>query len=383
MASLFTSLYPAQHGATKIFDRVNDGLPSLPRILATDGYRTVTFHTNPIAVDSRLGFQEAHVSFYPQLDRPEKLVPLSFRPFLCNYFLSPIFTGKLKFLSVSDIVNGDAYVDGLRTNLCVREWLERSYAEPFFMHIHYNDPHDPYLEHPLKSFQLNVEAQWNVNTLVERYDSEIRFFDQVFRELIGLLEDRGLLDRTIVVLVADHGEEFLDHGQWRHTKTLFDELIHVPLIMRFPDGLGKGMRIETQVRSIDIAPTLLEAVRIPVPAEMEGQSLLPIIRGEEDRDRPAVSQTETALYELDGIVRPPFKYIERSGAGEVRRFLYDLKQDPQEKENLATEGNRVMESLRQELHAFPITGGQEDLEEGIQPMDDLMKERLKALGYIN
>lgn len=383
MASLFTSLYPAQHGATRVWDQIIGGLPSLPRILGAAGYRTVTFYTNPMAVDSRLGFQEACVSSYPEPDRPEKLVPLSFRPFLCRYIFSSIFTNKLKILSVPHIIEGDAYVDGSRMNLCVRDWLDNDYGEPFFMHIHYNDPHDPYLEHPLKSFQINTEARWNVNTLVERYDGEIRFFDQVFQELVALIEERDLANRTIIVLVADHGEEFLDHGQWTHTKTLFEELIHVPLIIRFPGGMGKGLRIKTVVRTIDIAPTLLETLGIPVPAEMEGDSLLPIIRGEDDRDRPAVSQTQTALYSMDCLVRPPFKYIERVESGEVVRSLYDLEEDPKEKENLASDRNHVMESMRQELHAFPIAVEEEDLDEDIQPMDDLMKERLKALGYIN
>ncbi len=384
MASIFTSLHPSRHGATSLFSTIPPDLSTLPKVLHDAGYVTISFCTNPLAEDPAYGFQAQCRSGYASHAQSGSFPPLFLSSFLHWHLLSPVLVSKIRFLIVPEIIGHDSYVDGKSMNRCVATWLEQSRTEPFLLHIHYNDPHDPYLEHPYRFFQINTQAQWNLATLQRRFDSEIRFLDEALEDLIGMFHAHGILERTLVILVADHGEEFLDHGGWRHTRTLFEELIHVPLIIRFPDGRWKGTRVPQQVRSIDIAPTILDTLGIKVPVDMEGKSLLPLLRGQETDHRPAVSQTQTPMFALDCIIRYPFKYIERSQRGRTEAYLFDLEHDPKETTDITHQRSALVQDLARDLKAMTFVPEQAKAHRKKQvPVDDLTRKRLKALGYVN
>ncbi|MEL7058537.1 MAG: sulfatase [Acidobacteriota bacterium] len=197
------------------------------------------------------------------------------------------------------------------------DWLETAPAEPFFLYVHYLDPHDPYDNaeipdgrspffpdydgpisggdaHGLYLGELELsDPERDVEHLRALYDSEIRYVDRFVGELIDALGPR--LDNTLIVFTSDHGEEFYENGSFKHGETLYDELIHVPLIFRWDGELPAGRRVEGTARLLDIVPTLIEAAGLePGDADSdlasswsEGMSLLPALRGGELDERPA------------------------------------------------------------------------------------------------
>jgi len=131
--------------------------------------------------------------------------------------------------------------------------------------------------------------------IVNAYDAEIRSMDSAFGHLVGYLEQRGLLDKTLVIFTSDHGEEFGEHAQMgRHSHTLYDELLHVPLIVRMPGGNFSSTVVERQVRGIDILPTVLDVLGLESPGPHDGSSLTGLMTGRDEQSRVAVSQIDTA-----------------------------------------------------------------------------------------
>jgi sulfatase-like protein len=164
---------------------------------------------------------------------------------------------------------------------------------------HYMDPHYPYDPPPsyaglFPNDGADAGGGGGSRASVEAlYDGELAYTDSQIDLLLKELERRGLLRDAVIVYTADHGEEFLDHGGWRHSRTLYQEMLHVPLAVRLP-GVG-GRRITEKVSLVDLAPTLLGALGIPAPASCQGRSLLPLVRGERLPAREVFAETERNL----------------------------------------------------------------------------------------
>jgi choline-sulfatase len=209
-------------------------------------------------------------------------------------------------------------------------------SQPFFLWLHYFDPHDAYLAHEGHAFGDRDS---------DRYDSEIAFTDAQIGRFLDGLRERGLAERTVVALVADHGEEFGDHGGFRHSKTLYDELLRIPFLLHVP-GLPAG-RVERVVRGIDVAPTLLEVVGVPVPAAFAGRAVPWTAAGFAlEADRVHVAETQN-LGDQRAILTWPWKLIEVRNEDRVR--LFDLAADPGEQRNLWKERPDVGQPLRERL----------------------------------
>jgi arylsulfatase A-like enzyme len=182
-------------------------------------------------------------------------------------------------------------------------------------------------------------------------------------------------------LVADHGEEFGDHGGWYHGQ-LYDELVHVPLIMVFPPALPKGRTVDAQVRSIDIVPTIFDILSI-APHErntVQGQSLIPVIAGESGEHRDAVSES-CKVGQGDSIRTGTYKLIYKKSSGTSE--LYDISLDPSEKNNLAEEEPEVTEELRERLNDMLHESAEHfSVEPEIVTLDEETTKALKALGYL-
>lgn len=259
-----------------------------------------------------------------------------------------------------------------RVNEAVFAWLAQSKDQPFFLWVHYYDPHQPN-EPPVPYDQLFAD---------QPYDGEIAYADESLGTLLERLRRDGRFENTLVVLTADHGEGLHEHEELSHSYLLYDSTLHVPLVMRGP-GVAGGRRVPGRVRLVDVAPTVLDALGLPVPADMQGRSLKPLLSG------PLAARVERTHYaetlsprlsqnwgELRALYEGPWKYIHGP-----KPELYDLSADPKELRNLVAARADQAAAMREALVAFlksnsPPGGSR------MAPVDDETRARLQALGYL-
>ena len=223
----------------------------------------------------------------------------------------------------------------------VREAISAADSAPFFVWSHFRDPHYPYLAYP-----PTTADESDVN----RYESEIRRVDEGISAVLSSLVDAGKFDRTIVVITGDHGEEFRDHGGLYHGTTLYNELIHVPLLVHIP-GMA-GTKISTPVSLTDLAPTMVDLLGLNVEVGFDGRSLAPLLFGELFESHPvfAYNSTYTAEnLEQFALVLDGYKLIEDAGRNTIE--LFDLSRDPLERENLSDEQPQRVTNMRCLIHA--------------------------------
>jgi len=302
-------------------------------------------------------------------------------------------------------------------------WMQSRDGRPFFMFINYMDAHDsydppePYRSrfadgvNPLLGFvRYDPEADEAIDSntfvrdmlpdmddedwrnLIDLYDGELAYLDANLGRIFDSLEKAGIDDDTIIVVTADHGELFGEHGLAYHFKALTEEETHVPLIIRFPPGIPKGQRIATTVEVNDVLPTILELTGVSTDAPMDGQSLVELSRagdsaqGSESAEaftyllrEPDKRFPHTAPGHLFGVKRGHTKYVWSSGG--LHEF-YDLEQDPAAHRNLYGEDERpevAADAAR--VAAWRKRFGLEDIQE--EKLDRVTRDRLKALGYID
>jgi arylsulfatase A-like enzyme len=151
---------------------------------------------------------------------------------------------------------------------------------PFFFFVHFMDPHDPYMLHPLENKRGYARLAWGelseeqLGPVHQAYNREIEYTDSHLGRLFAHLKDQGLYDELAIILTADHGEEFLEHGGWWHGRTLYDEQLRVPLIVKLPNQEFAGQSKPYQVRLLDIAPTICRIMGMEPPRHMQGVPLL-------------------------------------------------------------------------------------------------------------
>jgi arylsulfatase A-like enzyme len=212
--------------------------------------------------------------------------------------------------------------------------------------------------------------------IVATYDGEIRSMDDGFGYLVEYLREQGLYDETLIVLTSDHGEEFGEHGKvgW-HSHSLFDELLRVPLIVKLPGAAGAGTQVAHQVRGIDVAPTILGVLGLEAPASFSGFSLLA-------RDGQVKSSPElVAISRMDRPARRNIDSVRTPAWKLYRNQLFNLEVDPEEQWDSAVNKAAVVEGLQRQL--AEAIASRESAEEVQVVPDDLPREELKALGYID
>ena len=359
-ASLFTGLHPDQHGVVtglKIskriarseayaVNRIPPDRPTLPELMQSAGYRTFGVADNPNICDA-MGFAR----------------------------------GFDEFASFD-------YEGGERVNEVLEAWLPDLEAdEPTFLYLHYMDPHVPYgarapwYEEPAGGDDGSREAR------LARYDSEIGYVDARIAEVFEWLDLRR---DALVVITSDHGEEFMEHGSWDHSFQLYDELLHVPFLIRGPDGGPlEPRRIAEPVSTLDLLPTLAGLVGLPLDVAVEGQDLSPALLDPEfelpaDRAIHAMRTEELKRtpQTLHAVVQGGVKAIVRDQGAEVE--LYDLREDPDESADLARRRPRLRAELTDATLAFErrLRLAERSFSDPIT-LDDEKRKTLERLGYVD
>jgi hypothetical protein len=252
------------------------------------------------------------------------------------------------------------------------DWLEKYHDRKFFLYIHTVDPHSPYdppepfrgefqrgfrskvtagNEEDSYKYAKNLEEE-DIQYIRDLYDGEIAYSDHCFGRLVKKLKALGLYEKTMIVLISDHGEEFWEHGSWGHGKNLFQEQLHIPLIIKFPENRGAGTFVKKRVQEIDLMPTMLAAFGISAPGKTEGDALYNAIFGAGKINRRKVhSETKKGIHRLYSLLDDRYKYILRKEPAFLEG-LYDIRRDPLEQKNLIGRKEAVKEKYRLEVEDF-------------------------------
>jgi arylsulfatase A-like enzyme len=207
------------------------------------------------------------------------------------------------------------------------------------------------------------------------YRAEVASVDQAVGAVLEAVDQAGLRERTLVICVADHGEEFWDHGGVEHGHTVYEELVHVPLLMRWPGHLQPGTRIDAVTRIVDIAPTVLDLLGMP-SRPSDGVTFLPLVRGDAGMPRMALVENLLFAEERVGLRTARYKYV-RWDTG--KEEIYNLEADPEELWDLA--GSSSAREVLQPLYAAAVGDGAAP--RAVQPLlDHRAGAALRALGYL-
>lgn len=289
------------------------------------------------------------------------------------------------------------------------EQLEELSERPFFLFLHYFDPHFAYIEHadfpfreteesyqgPVRSGMkftrlLKLKRRLRDVDLVELlriYDSETAWTDCQIGRVLEHLREEDLYDRSLIILTADHGEEFLDHSNLGHTKTLYDELVNVPLIVKYPVGFPaetplaqQPSVIQSPVGLVDLYPTILDVVELPLEHAIRGQSFLEAGRDERLSPRPIFLETSKGNRRR-AVVLGRHKLV--VDLDNDQSWLFDLAADPAEKVNLRNTEPETTALLRQKLDQWLATNVAGEFEVETQlDLSEEERERLLEMGYL-
>ena len=391
--SLFTSVYPDVHGVKPEQKPLGDAIETLPEMLHEAGYWTLGLATSE--------WLKAEFGFGRGFDQYEVL---PHRP------------------TYADRVN-EAALARLRTR-----WFDH---RPAFVFLHYYDLHSdfdqgtgnklPYYSPPGDRAQIpqsedgaefcdpgghcntqyliaadlerRVLPQSEIDTIHELYRDAVPALDAAMGRFLDELRSRGIYEDSLIVVTADHGEEFREHGRFIHSQP-YDETIAVPLFIKFPRSWQAGLRVGAMAETVDILPTILDVLGLTPPRYIQGESLMPLVdpRSESTRRKTAVASQDTINQARYGLRTAHWKIIMDLKAG--RREIYDLDQDPGETHDLSTEEPDVADRLQMRLEqrvrtnrALSARLSQDATSVDTEGVQDTLsaeeRERLKALGYLN
>lgn len=380
-ASLLTSRYPTEHRAIHKTEALPPGVITIAEILGEAGYYCGGIVSN-VNLAPVYNFQQG---FHEYTYLPPKFL------FGANEAASRlVIYGVLRLVRmklVQSIYVDHFYRSGEVVTAYFNDFFRRNKEKRFFLFLHFMDPHDPYFEHPYNGHGYSRAVMPNpdprfVEPFKDLYRQDVEYTDVWIGHVMDRLKSEGLYDNTLIVLTADHGEEFYEHQGWWHGTTLHEEQIHVPLIIKLPAPADSLHITPLLARSIDVVPTILAAVGVESPDVIRGRDLfapvsadyVPEIFSEADHEGNVVQMLRIGCWKFlktnpeNPRHRPPVQ-------------LYNISDDPCELKNLATENPELaadFEAQLQALYADIITAREEGTE---QTMDRATQERLKALGY--
>ncbi len=367
LCSMFTSLYPHEHGATRNGLRMRPDLPSAARALMRRGYRSAAFVGNWTLKD-RISGLGAHFERYDEVFTRKRWLGM--------------FKGEATAEDLTDAALG---------------WLKETREKPprpFLLWVHYVEPHAPYRLQEGFARPLGVAVRGEVSR-TDRYDTEIAFVDHHLGRLLEAFErDPALKANTLFVFAADHGESLGDHGYWGHGRNLFEPTLRIPLGLAWSGRIRPGTTIDAPALNIDVAPTILGLAGLPVPQGFQGFDWTPVFQGAPPpRNRIALFQAhkgavlsakEAASARRKGLLEVGVMVGERKEIfrlTERQLWLFDLGKDPRE-----TRGASAGTKVSQRLHEW-----MDKVQRGLIVSDRLAPaevdpenvEQLRALGYVH
>jgi len=366
-ASLFTSKYPFEHQVIKKDDKLDQAFMTIANKLSENGIATYCISSNPWVTESWGLTNGFDTIYYKPNFSPDYLI---------KEILPRIYSSK------------------------------KAKTERKFLYIHIMPPHHPYL--PPKRFRVYDEnkskkldstigtldlekidrselkmSDEELEFLISQYDANILYSDEYIRRIIMYLKKKGKFDDTLLIVTSDHGEAFMEHGRLLHNSTVYDEMIHVPFVIKFPDSINmKNITVGKLASLIDVAPTLLDIMGLEKESEFRGSSLLPAII--ENKEVRSLVYSGAEGVSISRTVRNThYKYIYNPGAIDE---LYDLPKDPSERENIIHENPIIAGYYGQKLRE--IEKGTNVFKEGeskkveFRTIDKEKMQQLRDLGYI-
>jgi len=343
--ALFTGAFPP---ATGVHDFTGNKVPASTATLATTlrahGYKTAAFVGSAV-LDSRFGLNRGFDTYFDHFE------------------LAGLEEAHLDTIER----RGDRVMDE------ALKWLKANSQAPVFLWVHLYDPHAPY--NPPEPYATRYRGR--------PYDGAIAFADAQVARLVAELTAQGRFDKSLIVLVADHGESLGEHGEKTHGFFIYNSTLHIPLIFKVPGAAPRV--VNDEVSLVDVLPTVLQALRIPPPSSAQGRSLLSLVMG-----RPAASSSN--LYAesyppllhfgwniLRSVQWQGLKYIETT-----RPELYDTRADPGELHNLFSARQTVAQEMSERLHGLlrRFAGPANPAESETVPTDPALLESLRSLGYV-
>jgi len=362
IASLFAGIHPQSIFPPADFDQmIKYRIPkahTLAAILKKTGYHTIGFIEHPV-LSRRLnydhGFELFHEFFRSREWQPTGGLGLEN---LLKYFRTALFIYKDK---------------------------------PWFVYMHLIYPHHDYqAPEPYRTmFGPNHTTskpfrRKEKNLMINAYDGEIRYTDEIIKHLYQQIEQLGLLDQTVFIITSDHGEGFWEHGERGHGRMLYNEVLHIPLIIHPPGGRDRPLRIRQRLSNIDLFPTILDLAGVSHRLPIDGQSLAGFWRGENRESETDVfsEACHTNCINSTAFISKDLKMIYHA---ENEYELYDMNKDPSEKRNLAADypkqaAQAMIKRIQKHRAVNQRRRGPEELGEGI--VDEKVLEQLRSLGYL-
>ena len=369
--SMLTGLYPSTHGVMGWGTSLGEAVPTLAELLGESGYATAAIVL--AVLHPKCGFGRGFQTY--------------------DHSTRPLPKG-----TTADAISSLA-IDWLRAN---------AKGKKFFLFLHYWDCHDDYT--PPAPFRTMFDPDYageesgtmlrerrlelankisreDLAHLIALYDAGIAYTDSVIGKVLAELDELQVLDKTLVVVTGDHGEGFLEHDRFIHGETLYEEVLHVPLIMRLAGVLPQGLRIPGNVSHVDMMPTILGLLRIPIPAAIQGSDLSAACRGQGEvpQDRLVFCELKEGRFDMRAVRWGPFKVIQEKGKPPMPLLVVDgWTERPALEAGLDEEMCREAEAhLVEALRAGP-TGLSSDPACRAKPgeLDKDLVDLLRSLGYL-
>ena len=332
-ATILSGTYPQTHRVTEFGARLAPTLPFIPDLLQVRGYQTAAF-VGTIALDPKNGLASG-------FDRGFTLYDAGFRP-------------PQRGLEKTSADRAAAQVVA-RANA----WLARDLKQPFFVWVHLNDPQ---------------------SASASPYNAAVAAADAAVGKLIAALRTAKLYDDGLIMIASDHGQSLGAHGEETHGVFLYDETVHVPLLLKFPQNQNAGKRVTARARLVDVAPTILEIAGVPIPSQMQGQSLLRIAKANADQPVYSISNFPQQAFgwsSLESWRAGKYLYIKAP-----KPELYDLAADPGATHNLAQTSKATLETIAGQLDAFDRRFSDAGNTSRGSELTSSEMQKLASLGYV-
>ncbi len=413
-ASMLTGLYVSEHGVHGE-NRLNKNIPTIATKLKENGYQTSGFVNNS-QVGELVGFDKGHDTFM-EIWKGEKPGSTAER------IIKGVKRRIRKKLGYEDM-------GARKTNDLFKSWvvdkIDRS--SPFYTFLHYIEPHNPlspprtyknkFMNKPLKNVDMKKIEKVAYNPLVcyiedqnlnkeeiellkVLYDSEIAYTDSIVGEIIDILKKEGMYDNTMIIITSDHGEHFGEHGHWSHVASLYNEVLHIPLIIKFPKDTKHISEVNACTQLVDIFPTVMEITGVPFDnvTKTSGVSLVYGSNNETSLHHHVFAEWEGRVpYFIQNRLDTPGCSVNISNitnkmwmvsdgeqkyiyADNGNREFYDLKKDINEQNNLIDQNRESADKMAAVLSEWrKASGAKEDQEQ--REMNEETKKNLEALGYM-